>query len=130
MVVAEDEWRADVRHVKRIAELRDVTVTAARPTEITRPLRRHMIPGIPATPYLDIPDDAARAAWLLSVVDENADRLALSAVPRPDDDDELDELEAQMIRAFDLASRSASTLPSSCCPPPTSARTVAPPPCS
>ena len=29
MVVAEDEWRGDVRHVKRIAELRDVTVTAA-----------------------------------------------------------------------------------------------------
>ncbi len=29
MVVGEDEWRGDVRHVKRIAELRDVTVTAS-----------------------------------------------------------------------------------------------------
>lgn len=29
MVVGEDEWHGDVRHVKRIAELRDVTVTAA-----------------------------------------------------------------------------------------------------
>jgi len=40
MVVGRDRWDGDVRHIEQIAELRDVTVTAAPAYAAARPSRR------------------------------------------------------------------------------------------
>lgn len=47
-------------------------------------------------------DDDERAAWLLALIDESPDRLAV--VPIPDcADEQLDALEERFIRAYDIA---------------------------
>ena len=48
-------------------------------------------------------DDAARADWMLKLLDGEQDHTALIAIPIVRDDDELDALEDDFRRAYDLA---------------------------
>ena len=43
------------------------------------------------------------AAWLLDLVDESPDRLAIVSMPPHGDEAELDEIEARFIAAYDIA---------------------------
>ena len=56
-----------------------------------------------AIPYTEHGDDAERAAWILSLIDASPDRLAAIPIEAPETDEEIDEIEGRMIRAFDLA---------------------------
>jgi hypothetical protein len=63
-----------------------------------------MTPGVPIH-HFDLGDyDAERCAeWMLRIVDESPDRLAILEVPPHRDDDDLDRLEGQFIAAYDVA---------------------------
>lgn len=60
-------------------------------------------PGVPAHRWEHHEDDDDRAAWLLRLLDASADRLALISVAEPATDAELDALEDDLIRGYDLA---------------------------
>jgi hypothetical protein len=48
-------------------------------------------------------DPAQCAAWMLRLVDESPDKLAIIKMPPHRDDDDLDHLEALFISAYDIA---------------------------
>jgi hypothetical protein len=52
---------------------------------------------------LDDPDPDHAAEWLLNIVDESPDRLAIITIPPHRDDDDLDYLEGRFIAAYDIA---------------------------
>jgi hypothetical protein len=43
------------------------------------------------------------AAWMLELVDESPDRLAIVTIPPHRDDDDLDAMESRFISAYDIA---------------------------
>jgi len=60
--------------------------------------------GFPVHSYeLEDFDAEQCAAWLLDLVDESPDRLAIVTMPLHRDDDDLDRLETLFISAYDLA---------------------------
>ena len=52
---------------------------------------------------LDNPDPEQAAAWLLNIIDESPDKLAMIQMPPHDDDDDLGYIEARFIAAYDHA---------------------------
>lgn len=48
-------------------------------------------------------DDDERAAWMLSLIDGSPDHLAVVPIPRTQTEAQFEDIEARMIRAFDLA---------------------------
>ncbi len=61
------------------------------------------LPGTPIRKYDHDGEDQDFAKWMLKMVDESPDRLAMIEVPPTESDDELDALEDATRRAFDLA---------------------------
>ncbi len=54
-------------------------------------------------PYDENGDDNERATWMLSLIDGSPDHLAVVPIPRTRTEAQFDDIEARMIRAFDLA---------------------------
>lgn len=61
------------------------------------------LPGVTAHRWEHHVDDDDRAAWLLRLLDESDDHLTLISLAEPPTDAELDALEAEFIRGYDLA---------------------------
>jgi hypothetical protein len=59
--------------------------------------------GISHHQYIRHDDDESLKDWILMIVDESPDRLAIIKMPVVTTDDELDELEEEVRRAYDLA---------------------------
>ncbi len=62
-----------------------------------------MLPGSPVHTYTHDGDDEAFAAWMLKLIDEGPDRLALIEIKHPGTVQEIDRIEDDLIRAYDIA---------------------------
>ena len=62
-----------------------------------------MIPGEPVRTYEPDGDDRAFADWMLELIDESPDKLAMIGMRRSDVVPRVDEVEDALIRAYDLA---------------------------
>jgi hypothetical protein len=63
-----------------------------------------MIPGIPSHEFdLEDYDPEQCAAWMLRIVDESPDKLAILTIPPHRDEDDLDQLEEMFRNAYDIA---------------------------
>jgi len=75
-------------------------------------------PGPPSHRLVDEGDEHDLATWMLGLIDESPDRLALITIPRPiDTDDELDAIEERMLAAYDLAKAERPALAVKVVPP-------------
>lgn len=72
-----------------------------------------MIPGLPGIPvhkFHPSADVNATVGWLLNLVDDNADRSTIIAIPHAKTEAELDALEESFIRVYDLAKKARPDL--------------------
>lgn len=53
--------------------------------------------------YVEHNNDRDAARWMLGLLDTSPDRLAFITVPDPGDDAKLDDLDARLVRIYDLA---------------------------
>ena len=62
-----------------------------------------MIPGVPVHTYTHDGDDQAFADWMLELIDEGPDRLAVIEITRPASMRQLEHMEETFLRAYDIA---------------------------
>ncbi len=62
-----------------------------------------MLPGIPVHTYTHDGDDQAFADWMLKLIDEGPDRLAVIEIEHPGSMKKIEHMEATLIRAYDIA---------------------------